>query len=60
MDSSLYLTQFKFTQSTPYQIEFRQLKEYFNYKKQFKANRGFNVGKIISYYQYSLYLNLYY
>ena len=48
MDSSLYLTQFKFTQSTPYQIEFRQLKEYFNYKKQFKANRGFNVGKIIS------------
>ena len=46
MDNTIYPISTKFNEKSPFQLEFRQLKEYYNFRKKFKAERQYNVGKM--------------
>ena len=46
MENTIYITPTKFNEKSPFQLEFRQLKEYYNFRKKFKAERKFNIGKM--------------
>ena len=46
MENTIYITPTKFNEKSSFQLEFRQLKEYYNFRKKFKAERNYNVGKM--------------
>ena len=46
MDNTIYPISTKFNEKSPFQLVFRQLKEYYNFRKKFKAERHFNIGKM--------------
>ena len=46
MENTFYITPTKFNEKSPFQLEFRQLKEYYKFRMKFKAERKFNIGKM--------------